>query len=65
MNTRIKEFVSLPKSAAADGDPTHRPRRDPGGSFESVTEWAGQHPVVCLAAAVVFGGAVAWIVKRR
>jgi hypothetical protein len=65
MKNRIEEFVSLRRSVAAVADSTYRPRIDLSGSKELVTEWAAQHPVACLAAAFVFGGALAWIVKRR
>jgi hypothetical protein len=65
MKNRIEEFVSLPKSAGADADSTDQSRIDLGESLKSVTEWAVQHPVACLATAFIFGGAVAWIVKRR
>jgi hypothetical protein len=65
MKNRIKDYVPPPKSAAAHAGATHQPRTVLGESLEFVTEWAAQHPAACLAAAFVFGGAVAWIVKRR
>ncbi len=65
MNNRIKDLELPQKSARAEADPTGRPKIDLEGSLAVVTQWAEQHPFPCLAAAFLFGGAIAWIIKRR
>jgi hypothetical protein len=65
MINRIEDFVLPQKSVAAEANPAHRLKIDVGKSLASIAEWTAQHPVACLAAAFIFGGAVAWIVKRR
>ena len=65
MNNRISDLVLPKKSAGSETDPTHRPIVDFEGSIALVTQWVEQHPLPCLAAAFICGGAVAWIIKRR
>lgn len=32
---------------------------------EAVEHWVGEHPVACVAAAVLAGATLGWLIKRR
>lgn len=65
--TQVPEHSTYHKRAVdpADG------RKSPDGEkaqhdwLQGVEGWIGQHPAVCLGAAMVAGVALGWLIKRR
>ena len=46
-------------------DPSSLRRSNPSKTRQSVEEWIGEHPVASVAAALILGAALGWIIKRR
>ena len=65
MNNRIKDLELPQQPARAEADLTRRAKNDLEEFLAVATQWAGERPVPFLAAAFIFGGAIAWIIKRR
>jgi hypothetical protein len=64
-NNRVREYQSPAPETSSSSDVKPPSAGELADLANRAKEWAGNHPLPCLATAFIAGVAIAWIIKRK